>query len=223
MARKEGIRIKFDEVGREIELQFRWGVSRGRDTYGYNICSLYADGFKVGSCNGGGYDMKGTVLGHFIAAAFDERLRNRIGNGVACEKCRGTGKIEPGNIILGDALEGAPVDRCPDCRGSGRGGGYYGLVFHDPDYDPGSAPSPDNPGMTVAEAEKAGKSLGLERYQAFYGASAPLPDERHRIPEIHWGIGMSAVESIAKGVGLSIRYRGDIPRGGSAYTLTVGA
>lgn len=225
MRRKEsGIRIQFDEVGREVDLTFHWTVSRGRDTYGYNICTLYADGVKVAACNGGGYDMQGTALGDFVASAFADRLRARIGKEAGkCERCGGTGKIKPGNIIVGDALEGAPWDRCNECRGSGLGGGYYGLTFHDPDYDPGTAPSPDNPEMSVAEAEAAGLSLGLERYQAFYGAAAPLPDEKHRIPSIHYGIGMGAVQSIMKGIGLELHYRDIKLRGGdSAYTLVVG-
>lgn len=55
-------------------LQTRWSVSRGRDTYGYNICSLYVDGKKVASCNGGGYDMEGTVIGDWLMFAFQDRL-----------------------------------------------------------------------------------------------------------------------------------------------------
>ncbi len=47
-------------------LKFKWTVSRGRDTYGYNICSLWVDGRKVSSCNGGGYDMKGTALAEWM-------------------------------------------------------------------------------------------------------------------------------------------------------------
>jgi len=55
-------------------LEFKWSVSRGRDTYGYNICSLYVGGRKVSSCNGGGYDMKGTALGHWIEKEFADQL-----------------------------------------------------------------------------------------------------------------------------------------------------
>lgn len=29
-------------------LRFRYGTSRGRDSYGYGICSLFVDGKKVG-------------------------------------------------------------------------------------------------------------------------------------------------------------------------------
>ncbi len=58
----------------EKTLYFKWTVSRGRDTYGYNICTLYVDGDKVSRCNGGGYDMEGTCLGEYIANAFKDRL-----------------------------------------------------------------------------------------------------------------------------------------------------
>ena len=52
-------------------LEFRWSVSRGYETYGYNICSLWVDGRKVASCNGGGYDMKGTSLGNWLEKSLD--------------------------------------------------------------------------------------------------------------------------------------------------------
>ena len=55
-------------------LKFKWTVSRGRDTYGYNICSLFVDGVKVAACNGGGYDMQGTSLGTWLAGAYKDRL-----------------------------------------------------------------------------------------------------------------------------------------------------
>ncbi len=56
-------------------LSFKWTVSRGRYSYGYNICSLYVDGKKVASCNGGGYDMKGTVLANWVESVFYEELK----------------------------------------------------------------------------------------------------------------------------------------------------
>lgn len=62
-----------------IHLQIKWTVSKGRETYGYNICSLYEDGIKVQSCNGGGYDMEGTVLGDYIANKFQKELKS-MGN-----------------------------------------------------------------------------------------------------------------------------------------------
>jgi len=55
-------------------LEFKCTTSRGRDTYGYNIVSLYVDGSKETSCNGGGYDMQGTALGDYIAREYQTRL-----------------------------------------------------------------------------------------------------------------------------------------------------
>lgn len=55
-------------------LEFKRSTSRGRDTYGYNIVTLYADGVKVARCMGGGYDMKGTVLGDYIQDRFQTEL-----------------------------------------------------------------------------------------------------------------------------------------------------
>lgn len=56
-------------------LALSWSVSRGRDTYGYNICRLddtsTGDRFK---CMGGGYDMRGTVFGKWLEACYQDRL-----------------------------------------------------------------------------------------------------------------------------------------------------
>ena len=56
-------------------LALSWSVSRGRDTYGYNICRLddtsTGDRFK---CMGGGYDMQGTVFGSWLEACYQDRL-----------------------------------------------------------------------------------------------------------------------------------------------------
>lgn len=60
-------------------LTFKWTVSRGRDTYGYNICSLWVDGNKVSSCNGGGYDMKGTAFGNWVEEAWQDELQAKGG------------------------------------------------------------------------------------------------------------------------------------------------
>ena len=57
-----------------LPLEIKWSISRGRDTYGYNICSLYVYGQKVATCNGGGYDMRGTVIGEFVTALFKDEL-----------------------------------------------------------------------------------------------------------------------------------------------------
>ena len=55
-------------------LKFKYTTSRGRDSYGYNICSLWVDGEKQSSTCGGGYDMKGTALGNWIARKFQNEL-----------------------------------------------------------------------------------------------------------------------------------------------------
>jgi hypothetical protein len=57
-------------------LNISWSVSRGQDTYGYNICRL--DDTRTGKrykCNGGGYDMIGTVLGDWLEDACQDELR----------------------------------------------------------------------------------------------------------------------------------------------------
>ena len=62
-------------------LSISWSVSRGRDTYGYNICRL--DSRNTGKrykCSGGGYDMVGTVFGDWLAAEHQERLKQWANN-----------------------------------------------------------------------------------------------------------------------------------------------
>lgn len=126
-----------------IYLEFKWTVSRGRDTYGYNICTLYADGTRVARCNGGGYDMQGTNLGNYIASHYAERLlaldpnkmppnshwepeRARECAGACWEKWNEAlmGRLsdavkEPGELPL---LPKLPEDcwECPTCKGKTR-------------------------------------------------------------------------------------------------------
>jgi len=57
-----------------ILLVWKWTTSRGINTAGWNICTLYADGEKVASTCGGNYDMKGTVLGDFLQNTHHDRL-----------------------------------------------------------------------------------------------------------------------------------------------------
>lgn len=233
----------------KTHLEFRWTISRGRDSYGYNICSLWVDGRKLASCNGGGYDMKGTSLGNFIAARYASRLValkpedmpeqshwesdcKRVCAGECLEKYR---KAITDAIVAGGSGDGIermllPEDcfECPTCGGRtvSSGGGrrvqdgrsFYGLTFHDPNYDPGKAVvgqdcsdrtmSTDghNKGKTVAEVEAAGQSVGLERYQAFYSASSKHPTERHTVPLIDGACGFSSVEQIMKAIGLSLEW-----------------
>lgn len=57
-------------------LVISWSTSRGRDTYGYNICRL--DDRETGKryrCNGGGYDMIGKVFGDWLADYYQADLK----------------------------------------------------------------------------------------------------------------------------------------------------
>lgn len=65
---------KFD-FERGISAEFRYTTSRGVETYGYNICTLYINGKKVSSCMGGGYDMRGTALGKWIEVQWPDELK----------------------------------------------------------------------------------------------------------------------------------------------------
>ena len=147
--------------GGKYTLQLKWTVSRGRDTYGYNICTLYVDGRKVGRCNGGGYDMQGTCVGHWIERAFADRLLKLTTE-------------------------------------------FYGLTFHDPNFNPGKAVL--DSGKTVEQAEADGDSFGLDRYQQFHRASSKTPTERHTIPLMDGACGMSCMQDIGKAIGLRFEY-----------------
>lgn len=144
------------------KLRFTHGTSRARDTYGYNIVSLFVDGEKVASCNGGGYDMQGTVFGDWVASVFADKLN----------------KLKKKE--------------------------FYGLTFHNPNFDAGQAEVEN--GETVAEREAEGKSLGLERYQAFYSASSKTPTKNHTIPAIDGACGFSSVERIFEAIGGKLQY-----------------
>ena len=60
-------------------LVISWGVSRGRETYGYNICRLDSrDSGKRYRCSGGGYDMTGTVIGDWFTSEHQEELKTLV-------------------------------------------------------------------------------------------------------------------------------------------------
>ena len=56
-------------------LHFRWTVSRGVNTYGYNIVTLLVDGYRQAQCNGGGYDMQGTVFADWLTLKFNKEMQ----------------------------------------------------------------------------------------------------------------------------------------------------
>lgn len=56
-------------------LAITWSTSRGRDTYGYNICRLDVRSTSQRyKCMGGGYDMLGTVVGQWLQGVYHRRL-----------------------------------------------------------------------------------------------------------------------------------------------------
>ena len=68
------------------QLHFKWTISRGRDTYGYNICTLLVDGEKVGKTCGGGDDMQGTVLAQWLQNNFQDELKARFNEEISAIK-----------------------------------------------------------------------------------------------------------------------------------------
>ena len=73
-------------------LSFKYTTSKGRDTYGYTIVTLYANGERVARTCGGGYDMRGTCLGSYIKAQYLDRLKALKGN---------TGSLDDGTGFYG--------------------------------------------------------------------------------------------------------------------------
>ena len=61
-------------------IEFKWGTSKGTNSYGFNICSMYLNGEKLASNTGVGYDMKGTCLAEFIKKNFKDTLKTLKGN-----------------------------------------------------------------------------------------------------------------------------------------------
>lgn len=59
---------------KEHTLHVSFGTSRGRETYGYAVVTLRECGTIKARCNGGGYDMLGTVFGDWLQAEYQDRL-----------------------------------------------------------------------------------------------------------------------------------------------------
>lgn len=216
-------------------LEFRWTTSRGRDTYGYNVCTLYADGRKVARCNGGGYDMEGTCLGTFLETFYADRLNALTPDQMPaqshweraakprwfCNDC--DGKIPHGR----KAWDEPDYPACPKCGGhnvrpdqrDGKtiddGRYFYGLRFVDPTYDARTAKlakadgcftSDDDVGKTLGELSAAGKLVDLDLIRAHYKQTSPVPTKTHTVPSIDGACGKSSVEAIAKAIGLELQY-----------------
>jgi hypothetical protein len=66
-----------EKIGFEKVIEFKWSVSRGRDTYGWSVCRLYIDGQKTKYAvkGRGGYDMQGEAFSGWIKKMFPEELK----------------------------------------------------------------------------------------------------------------------------------------------------
>lgn len=229
MKQTENVRRHIGET-----LTIRWGTSRGRDTYGYTTCSLRNQrGERVAACNGGGYDMRGTVVGNWIAYTFPNELRALRSEDMPAQShwepelarvC--AGKCRDEAIANDKELPKLPEDawKCLICDGEtwpsrdGKriddGRSFYGLRFYDPNYDPGKAvvgvdcsnrSMGGEDGKTVEQLETEGKSFGLERLQATYSQTSPHATKTHTHPTIDGACGLSSVTAILNAIGLTLR------------------
>ena len=62
------------------KIYFTYGTSRGQDSYGYNIVSLYVDGVKVAMSVGVGFDQHGDCLGRWLTKTYNNRLKELPAN-----------------------------------------------------------------------------------------------------------------------------------------------
>jgi hypothetical protein len=201
--------------------------------------------------------MKGTALGNYIARKYADRLMTLTPEQMDSQShwesdraawiCRA--EICMSRQIRNDqelfTVNSEEQPNCPGCNEpmdrdhhAGQrvddGRYFYGLTFHDPNYNPGKAvigkdaddrtfaraAGGSAEGKTVEQAEKDSESFGLERYQAFYRASSKTPTERHTVPRIDGACGLSSVERIMKAIGLDLEYvRGRRNRRDDLYIL----
>lgn len=217
-------------IGRTIEI--KWGTSRGQNTYGYTTCALRHQGERIASCNGGGYDMRGTVLGNFLTWAFPDELRAIPLEAMPMQShwqraenprrlCTNTSCIiatPDGEVYLP-----AGAETCPRCGAETRidhhdgqtiqdGRSLYGLRFHDPHYNAnlarleradGTFTEAGDIGKTLGELREAGKLVDLDLIRAHYKASSPVATATHTIPSIDGACGESSVRQIAETIGIT--------------------
>lgn len=218
-------------IGQSIEI--KWGTSRGRDSYGYTVATLYHGGRRVAGCNGGGYDMRGTVIGNWIAATFPNELRaikhedmdeqshwERAENprrmcSDPCCRVRGEGKA---NYLHHTLLA------CPKCKGEtfadpndgkriNDGRSFYGLRFIDPAYDPlnaklehadGTFTKPEDVGKTFRKLQAEGKLVDLDVIRTAYKQTSPHATKRHTVPSLDGGCGESSMLRVLNAIGLTL-------------------
>jgi hypothetical protein len=174
-------------------LNINWSVSRNPESYGDNVCTLRHEGKKLASCDGGGYDMVGKVFGNWMTKEFAVELN----------------ALNPADAPVKPPSEPAwwlpTSEDLPD--GNTAIQRWYGLTFHDPNYDPGKTTFKCEDGVTrtIDEAEKLGVSLGLERYQDQFKASSAVPTKTHTVPSIDGACGLDSVRAIMHAIGFDIR------------------
>jgi hypothetical protein len=59
-------------------LEIRWTVSRGRETEGWNICTLWQQNTRIAKTCGGGYDMTGTVFANFLNEFYFDLIKEKV-------------------------------------------------------------------------------------------------------------------------------------------------
>ncbi len=169
-----------------------WGTSRGRDSYGYTTCSLRdSKGKRIAYCNGGGYDMCGTVIGNWLAHTFSEKLRALKQSDMPKQSHYNHDKKETVND----------------------GRYFYGLCFVDPNYDvlnaklehsDGTFTTKEDEGKTFRELKDAGKIVDLDILRTAYKETSKHATKRHTIPHIDGACGVSSVLQILNAIGLSL-------------------
>jgi hypothetical protein len=64
-------------MNQEKYLIVKRSISRGRNTNGYNIVTIW-DGNERYSCSGGGYDLLGTSFGYWLWANYKESIQKSL-------------------------------------------------------------------------------------------------------------------------------------------------
>lgn len=146
-------------------LEFKWGTSRGRDTYGYSICTAYVDGKRIASCNGGGYDMEGTAFADALMKLYPERLL-----AIAGVHCAGA---EYENAAPLGAKDQKPEWK-PRKVNSDEPGRFYGLYA----YFPSASSNPEKVSMDggcgFRSIERIANAIGLTLKYISHSASRKL-------------------------------------------------
>lgn len=173
-------------------LQIKWGTSRGQDSYGYTTCSLRNHrGERIASCNGGGYDMRGTVIGNWIATTFVKELCSLKSSDMPKQSHYNHEKKES-------------VDE---------GRYFYGLKFYDPNYNvldaklekcDGTFTDKNDVGKTFKQLKEEGKIVDLDIYRTWYSRTNHIATKRHTQPTIDGACGESSVMNILHAIGLDL-------------------